>query len=222
MLGRMGRALGDYHHRTIHVPRVARIAAVLAEQLGQADSLLDVGSGDGSLAAALGTCLGAGRAEGVDVLVREPAAVPTRAYDGRRLPFADRSFEVVLLSDVLHHAAEPARVLQESLRVAARVVALKDHLRFGAWSSLVLLAMDHVGNAAPGVAVRGRYWNLSEWFELVDQAGGRLTSLRWPVRVHDLPWRIVTRSAYQFTALVEPRRPRPADEPAEPGGQDGR
>lgn len=208
------RALVRYHHRAIHVPRVERVAAALARLAGRAESLLDVGAGDGSIAARLGAAIGARRIAGVDVKVRPEMAIEVRAYDGATLPFDAGSFELVVLSDVLHHCADPAAVLRESLRVAARAVLLKDHYRFDAWSERVLLAMDVVGNAGPGVEVRGTYLSPSEWEILVREAGGRFASVEWPLRIHDLPWRIVTQDRLQFAARIEPRRaarPRPEE-----------
>jgi hypothetical protein len=137
------------------------------------------------------------------VRLRPSTRIAAEAYDGHHLPFGDDSYEIVMLSDVLHHADAPTELLGECLRVAARAVALKDHFCFGPISRSVLLAMDHVGNAAPGVPVVGRYWAPPEWLDLVREAGGRMVELRWPVRVHSLPWRLVTRSELQFVALVE-------------------
>jgi SAM-dependent methyltransferase len=204
MLPRIGRALAAYHHRAIHRPRVRRVARSLAAQIGGAASLLDVGCGDGTMAADVAARVGAQRLAGIDVSIRPDAIIQVRDYDGRKLPYPDESFEIVVLADVLHHAEQPEVVLREALRVAERGVALKDHLSFGVVSSWVLLVMDHVGNAAPGVTVRGHYLSLQEWFELVSRAGGRIRSLRWPLRIHDLPWRLVTRSELQFTAFIEP------------------
>lgn len=222
MLARIGRSLAAYHHRTISIPRVERIAGVLSEQIGEAASLLDVGCGDGRLGAAVGRSVGAAELRGIDVGLPLTTRIEASHYDGTELPFADRQFEVVLLGDVLHHAAAPAELLAECLRVAARTVALKDHLRFGPLSSAVLRAMDHVGNAASGVTVRGRYLSLPEWLELFSSAGAEVISLRWPVVVHDLPWRLVTRSAYQFTALLAPpaSQGRPSAAPTSPPPQE--
>ncbi|MBW2523321.1 MAG: class I SAM-dependent methyltransferase [Deltaproteobacteria bacterium] len=202
-MARMGRSLAEVHRRTISVPRAERIAAALSQQIGQADSLLDVGCGDGRIARATARAVGATEVRGVDVKLQPRCAVDAMPYDGVALPYDDGRFEVVLLCDVLHHAAEPDRLLAECLRVARRAVALKDHLRFGPVSQLVLLAMDHVGNAAPGVAVRGHYLSLSEWVDRIERAGARIRTLRWPLRIHDLPWRLVARSEYQFSALLE-------------------
>ncbi len=203
LLTPLTKALGDLHYQKIHLPRIERITAALAQQIGCCSSLLDVGCGDGSLARQLAIKTDAERVCGVDVLLQPSTTIEISSYDGRHLPYEDRSFEVVLLSDVLHHAQAPVELLRECLRVASRVVALKDHFTFGALSSAILLAMDQVGNAASGVQVRGNYFRLPEWFDMVAKAGGRLRSLCWPLRIHDLPWRLVTRSELQFTALIE-------------------
>lgn len=212
MLASCGRALAGYHYRAIHVPRVRRVARALGALVGRARSLLDVGCGDGTMAKAVAQAVGAERVAGVDVLLRPEVAIDAHLYDGRRLPFADRSFEIVLLADVLHHAADPPALLRECLRVAERAVAVKDHFKLGWLSDRVLLAMDLAGNAASGVRVRGSYLHPTEWPALVRRAGGSIVALDWPLRVHDLPWRLVTRSELQFAALIEPA-PRPAARP---------
>ena len=197
------RALFALHHRAIHLPRVERVTRSLAAQIGRAGSLLDIGCGDGSVAAGIGAAIGATRLAGVDVLVRPGTAIPVTPYDGEHLPFADGAFEAVVISDVLHHCEHPAIVLREALRVAARVVAIKDHFRFDRLSGAILLAMDQVGNAAPGVLVRGTYFTGGELATLVHDAGGRITGLEWPLRIHDLPWRLITQDRLQFTAKIE-------------------
>ncbi len=201
------RALFALHHRAIHVPRVDRVTRALAAQVGRAASLLDIGCGDGTVALGIGAAVGATRIVGVDVLVRPTTAIPVTEYDGERLPFPDGAFEAVVISDVLHHCASPRTVLREALRVASRVVAIKDHFRFDRLSGAILLAMDQVGNAAPGVLVRGTYFTAGEWAGLVREAGGRFTGLSWPLRIHDLPWRLVTQDRLQFAAKIQHAEP---------------
>ena len=69
-LGRhFGRALSAYHHRAIHLPRVRRVQQALGDLIaagGGADSLLDVGCGDGTIALAVAHRLGSRRIVGVD------------------------------------------------------------------------------------------------------------------------------------------------------------
>jgi SAM-dependent methyltransferase len=200
------RALFASHRRVVHLPRVRRVSRALAELVGAAESLLDVGAGDGAIAARVAEHCGATRVMGVDVAPRAPCAIPTQAYDGHTLPFDDGAFEAVLVADVLHHAEDPTRVLAECLRVARRVVAVKDHYQFGWSSNQLLLWMDHVGNAEAGVHVRGRYFTRASFAETVAEAGGRVVRETWPLRIHHLPFRLVTRDELQFAAAVEPVR----------------
>jgi SAM-dependent methyltransferase len=191
------------HHAWVHVPRVRRVARALGAQIGRAGSLLDVGCGDGTVALTIGGLVGATLVAGVDVLVRPEVAIEVSRYDGVTLPFPDRSFDAVTISDVLHHCEDPRAVLREALRVARDVVAIKDHFRFGPLSERVLLWMDRVGNAAPGVEVRGTYFSPSEWVEMVASSGGRFAGLDWPLQIHDYPFRLVTRDELQFAARIE-------------------
>lgn len=205
--GPLSRAFFAWHARRIHAPRVGRVAGALARRIGTTGSLLDVGAGDGSMALAIAALCGATRVSGVDVLVRPGAVIPIAHYDGTTLPFEDGAFEVVVLSDVLHHATDSERVLRESLRVARRLVAIKDHFRFGPVSAAVLYAMDRVGNAAAGVPSPGSYFTKASFAGLVTRVGAQVDSLEWPLRIHDLPFRIVTRDTYQFAAALTRRSP---------------
>ena len=200
------KALFALHRRAVTLPRARRITDALATLAGPAASLLDVGAGDGAIAAAVGERVGASRVAGVDVLVRPRTVIEVIPYDGRRLPFPDGAFEVVTISDVLHHCEAPSEVLAECLRVASRAVVVKDHFRFGAVSKALLLAMDVVGNAEAGVLVRGTYFSPAEWIDMVRAAEGRITALHWPLRIHDAPMRLVTRDELQFAARIEHTR----------------
>jgi len=200
---RLRDALYTFHHHRIHLPRQTRVARELSAQIGRAASLLDVGCGDGSIARTIAGNVGAARVEGVDILVQPAPAIPVTPYDGLHLPFPDRSFEVVVLSDMLHHCTDPDAVLREAVRVSARIVAIKDHIRFGPISNAILLAMDIVGNASAGVRVEGRYFSRPEWDALVARAGARFTTMTWPMQIHDYPFRVVTRDELQFAACIE-------------------
>ena len=89
------------------------------------ETLLDIGSGPGFLADALRSC--GIRVTPLDVtnISFVEAARPV-LYNGRDIPFPDVSFDVALLSTVLHHAHDPGRVVAEAGRVARRLVVIED------------------------------------------------------------------------------------------------
>jgi SAM-dependent methyltransferase len=204
------RALA-FHHRSSRGPQGERVVKSLSAHLGQVDSLLDVGCGDGVNLKKLAATAKASRVAGVDVLVRPTATIDVVQYDGRTLPFADGSFEGVTLVDVLHHCHEPVRVLAEALRVASRVVAIKDHFAFGPVTHKMLYWMDLVGNAKDSIFSPGNYLHPNEWVHLIASAGGQLEAIDWPLKTHDLPWRLVGWPELQFTAKISPVHSRARD-----------
>jgi SAM-dependent methyltransferase len=81
-------------------------------------TILDLGCSDGPHIPRLST---GGRVVGVDVplarLVQARRLAPVAAAIGERLPFRERSFDMVYVSHVLHHAADHRAVLREIERV---------------------------------------------------------------------------------------------------------
>ena len=89
------RALySDYYRRLLRHHRPGRI--------------LEIGGGSGHL-----------RAHLTDVVLTDiqPAPWVDAAADAQSLPFADASFETIVMVDVLHHIEFPARFFQEAARV---------------------------------------------------------------------------------------------------------
>ena len=197
------RALA-YHHRTSRGPQGERVVRSLSAHLGQVESLLDIGCGDGVNLTRLAAAAHAKRSVGVDVVVRSKATIDVVPYDGLTLPFPDCSFEGVSIVDVLHHCTDSRRVLAEALRVASRVVVIKDHFSFGPLTHRMLYLMDIVGNAKDGIASPGNYLEPDEWVDVIARAGGRVVALDWPLKTHDMPWRLVGWPQLQFTAKIAP------------------
>ncbi|GAB5483428.1 MAG: hypothetical protein Pars92KO_31850 [Parasphingorhabdus sp.] len=89
------------------------------------DRLLEVGSGPGSVVKIFrehGLCVMA--LDIADNSISEDLK-PT-IYDGDTMPFADQSFDAALLLTVLHHIANPDKILQEAARVSKRLIIVED------------------------------------------------------------------------------------------------
>lgn len=174
------------HSMGVHDRRVRVLAGALVDLLPANARLLDIGCGDGRLAALIRSLRPDVAVEGVDVLVRPETAIPVTAFDGRVLPFADDTFDAVMMIDVLHHAENPAALLAEAQRVARQVVLIKDHRRNGLFADATLRFMDWVGNARHGVALPYTFWSEAQWRETFAQVG--LTVEVWHTRLGLYPW----------------------------------
>jgi ubiquinone/menaquinone biosynthesis C-methylase UbiE len=106
-------------------PRAHETVRHFAACLQPRETILDVGSGIGDVTQLL-------MKEGYQVTaldVKNISFIPTIKpviYDGRVMPFADKSFDTALILTVLHHAHNPETVLLEAARVARRVIIIED------------------------------------------------------------------------------------------------
>jgi len=159
-------------HAAAIFPRRARVlGAVICNILPRGATVLDVGCGDGTIAALWMEMRPDVRVEGIDVLVRPQTKIPVQGFDGRTIPYPDRSFDVVSLVDVLHHADDAVQLLREAARVSKGLVVIKDHYAETRLDRAALALMDWVGNAHHGVALPNNYWSRSQWKQAFDMTG---------------------------------------------------
>jgi SAM-dependent methyltransferase len=158
--------VGTLHGHLVFSRRTSVLAREIAKAIpAECHSVLDVGCGDGTIDALLLRSRPDLSIAGVDVLVRPKTQLPVQQFDGVHLPFDDKSFDVVLLLDVLHHTDDPTVLLDEAIRVSRTAVVLKDHMRDGLFAYPTLRFMDWVGNAHHGVALPFNYWPRSDWMQ---------------------------------------------------------
>lgn len=89
--------------------------------------ILDLGCGSAIVVNEFKNFFGA-KISGADVIDKRVIPIDFTLYDGKNLPLADNSFDVVLLAYVLHHCQDPVRVLQETKRVASEKVIIYEDL----------------------------------------------------------------------------------------------
>jgi SAM-dependent methyltransferase len=194
------------HERFVRGRRVEILAEVVGGLVPRGARVLDVGAGDGALAARLLAARPDLAIEGIDVLVRENAAISVHAFDGRTIPHPDDSFDAALLVDVVHHAEAQVELLREAARVAPAVV-IKDHLREGFLAGPTLGFMDRVGNVRHGVDVRYAYLTTEDWRRALAEAGLTVAEWRSPLRLYPFPATLAFDRGLHFAARAE-RPPR--------------
>ena len=157
------KLLGRAHGTLIHSRRIRRLSQQLAELIPPNAEVLDVGCGDGKLAALIQQLRPDVKMQGIDVLVRDKTEVPIKRFDGVTIPFPDKSVDVTMFVDVLHHTEDPNVLLQEASRVAKKFIVIKDHTDDGFLSNVTLRFMDWVGNKPHGVVLPYNYWRERQW-----------------------------------------------------------
>lgn len=181
------KIIESIHGQYVSGRRICTLARHLGELIPPNASVLDVGCGDGALAALIGDSRPDLQLRGIDVLVRRDTAIPIEPFDGSHIPAGDRSVDIVMFADVLHHTDDPMTLLREARRVTRRHILIKDHLRDGLLAEATLRVMDGVGNARFGVSLPYHYWLRSQWDNAFGELGLRIEAWKPRLGIYP-PW----------------------------------
>jgi SAM-dependent methyltransferase len=194
-------------HRALVFGRRARVlAGTLAPLIPtEARTVLDIGCGDGTIAGLLAERRPGLAIEGVEVTPRLACRIPCRAFDGSQLPFPDRSFDVCLFVDVLHHTTDVTQLLHEAARVSRSCVVLKDHLSETSWDHATLRTMDWVGNRPHGVTLTYNYQSFGQWQEHFASCGLEATQLSTALPIYQFPFSLLFGRKLHFVAQLTRR-----------------
>jgi SAM-dependent methyltransferase len=176
--------------------RVARITPPNAR-------VLDIGCGDGLIAHMIMKQRPDIETVGLDVLLRKEAHIPVVAFDGRNIPYADNSFDVVRFVDVLHHTEDPTILLREAARCARQAIIIKDHTRNGLFADATLRFMDWVGNARHGVVLPYNYWPKQRWLEAFAALNLRIAVWEEQLKLYPLPLSLLFDRSLHFVARLD-------------------
>ena len=170
--------------------------------LGPIANAADIGAGEGWYARALMDDGVIARCTPVEVTRRALTIVEPVLYDGARLPFPDRSVELVYAVDVVHHACDPFALLDEMARVASRWIVLKDHTYQTALGRFTLAVLDELGNRRFGIPSPGRYQRAWSWLPRLEASGFVVRTLMHPAPCHPHILGALT-NRLQFVAAFE-------------------
>ena len=200
----MGRLLERLHGALVFGRRVRVLTEQLSTLIPAGAEVLDIGAGSGLIAARLGAVRPDLTFSGIDTLVRPQTAIPVRWFNGREIPLEDRSVDVALFVDVLHHTEDPTILLREAARVARQAIVLKDHTREGWLAGSTLRLMDYVGNAHFGVVLPYHYWRLREWHEAFAKLDLRVVEWRSSLGLYPKPASWLFDRQLHFVARLTP------------------
>ena len=198
------KILKSAHGNFVFGRRVRVLAQLLAREIPTGARVLDVGTGDGSIAAAIAAHRPDIRIEGIDILVRSSTHIPVRHFDGEHIPFSDNTVDVVSLVDVLHHTDDPRALLREASCVSRNYVLIKDHLREGLFAGVTLRTMDWVGNYGHNVKLPYNYLSAKEWQDVFRDTN--LSSEHWieTLGLYPFPFSMAFDRRLHFISRLKP------------------
>jgi SAM-dependent methyltransferase len=191
------------HGGYVYKRRISVLSDWCSKLIPSNSKVLDVGCGDGELARLIAYKRPDISIQGIDVHLRDGAAVPVEAFDGKSIPYGQDSFDVVMFVDVLHHTREPIILLGEAVRTAQRAILIKDHLLKGAFAYSTLRFMDWVGNARHGVALPYNYWTLSEWQRAFNNLELTVTFWDGKLKLYPFPADLIFGRSLHFISKLE-------------------
>lgn len=165
----VGRALAN---------RAAKVASQISPYV-VGDKVLDIGSGDGKVAAQIAEQL----QKGVmlcDIVDYNKTELPLTLYDGKRLPFADQAFDSTLLSVVLHHSNDPLAVLDEAFRVTSKRIIIIESVYFNEGHRLLNGLLDWAYNRLlndPTIPVPWNFLRPAGWVQELEKRGGKIVHM---------------------------------------------
>ena len=121
--------------------REHRIARFLRPYISKDMKVLDFGCGTMLVAQHLAMQTGA-MISGVDVIDINKSTLPMLRYNGRKLPFADRSYDVTYAAFVFHHIVQSEELIAECMRVTRRTFILLEDIYRNAMELLLLKFLD--------------------------------------------------------------------------------
>lgn len=114
-----------YFFREVYRLAAKKMVKLIEDHLKDNDNILDLGCGSGILAKTIKETKQI-KILGVDIKDQRVENIPFKQFDGKKLPFNENFFDIVLISFVLHHTSNPTEILNEAKRVGKKIIIFED------------------------------------------------------------------------------------------------
>lgn len=134
-------------------------------------SLLDLGCGDMILTEFMHHHSEL-KVTGIDTINSNLSHLPVLIYDGKEIPFPDKTFDASMVAYVLHHCNDIAAVLREMKRVTTRkIIVFEEIYRSGA--ARQILKMHDFGNRflSTKMNIPCNFMKIEQWYDLFSIVG---------------------------------------------------
>jgi SAM-dependent methyltransferase len=146
------------------------------EEFLRGEKILDLGCGSGIFAKKIEEKLKK-KVLGIDIVDKRVFKIPFKIYDGKKIPFANDYFDVVVVAFVLHHTKDPISTLKEAKRVGKRIIIFED-LPEGIFGKAYCFLHWISWNLFFGKSPKFNFHTSKEWEEIFKNLGLKLISER--------------------------------------------
>lgn len=154
---------------------------ILLPYLKKSENVLDFGCGDLSLSESLKAVLPTLQITGVDVadFKNKNKNIKFILYDGKRLPFGNNSFDVVISFYVFHHCDDAVAAFEECLRVGKRVIIVESVYRHPLEIPFMKF-MDWIYNRfkSESVSLSYQFFSHKDWMRIFSENKLKVISCR--------------------------------------------
>jgi ubiquinone/menaquinone biosynthesis C-methylase UbiE len=155
--------------------RAESITALFENQLPQKSRILDLGGGWGFYSEPL-------KKRGHETLVLDVVKpgyqkAPVVLYEGEKIPFADKSFDVTILVTMLHHVPDPEKLVREVRRVTKKKVIVVEDLYHHGLGRFWTICRDRMLNME-FMEHPHQFRKHEEWLEFFGKQGFKLAEFR--------------------------------------------
>lgn len=142
-----------------------RIVNLISSLCEDNSSILDVGCDDGAFSQKLLKKNNSLIIKGVDIQNNRPSKILRQIYDGKKMPYQDKQFDITMAIDVLHHTSDIAGLLKEMKRVTKKYIIIKDYVSNDPLSFLCISFIDWLVNVPFGIKCTFNYPSLHKWHD---------------------------------------------------------
>src|SRR3989344_4738516 len=155
------------YDKYLSVIRINELIKRLKPLLKDSKNVLDVGCGNGRISKILMKENPNLYIKGIDVFNIENSQISYKIFDGKKIPYKKKSFDTIILIDVLHHTENIEELIKECIKVSKKYIIIKDHYYKNLIDYLILKIYDYIGNKPYNINLPYNFKKIGYWKKLI-------------------------------------------------------